>query len=287
MSNQEMSVIDTQTNLSVNLTDRALSALGEQRSQLKKFISSQLEKDVDFGIIPGTKKPSLYKPGAEKVANIFQLGSRIVKSERTIDVKENFAMFATTVEIFHLPTGKAIAQCEGIANSQEKKYATRMNYQAKKQEDTPIGDVLNTLSKMAQKRAYVGAVLIACGASDFFTQDMEDVPREYINQEQPKTVSSVKFTQQKPQPAPAKEQAPAQDWEEPAAEIHDAKEPVGYIVSFGKFKGRTLSEMEPNEIESYCSYIKNKAQKEGKEITGQVLEFINEATAYLESYNAQ
>ena len=35
-------------------------------------------------------------------------------------------------------------------------------------------DLVNTLQKMAQKRALVAAVLVATGASEFFTQDIED-----------------------------------------------------------------------------------------------------------------
>lgn len=34
----------------------------------------------------------------------------------------------------------------------------------------------NTIQKMAQKRAFVGAILIATGASQFYTQDVEDMP---------------------------------------------------------------------------------------------------------------
>ena len=33
----------------------------------------------------------------------------------------------------------------------------------------------NTIMKMAQKRAFVGAILLATGASEFFTQDVEDM----------------------------------------------------------------------------------------------------------------
>lgn len=36
-------------------------------------------------------------------------------------------------------------------------------------------DKINTLQKMAQKRAFVGAALLATNASEFFTQDVEDV----------------------------------------------------------------------------------------------------------------
>lgn len=39
-----------------------------------------------------------------------------------------------------------------------------------------IMDVVNTILKMSQKRALVGSVLVATGASAFFTQDIEDMP---------------------------------------------------------------------------------------------------------------
>lgn len=37
--------------------------------------------------------------------------------------------------------------------------------------------VVNTVRKMAQKRAYVAATLSATGASQYFTQDLEDLPQ--------------------------------------------------------------------------------------------------------------
>ena len=37
-----------------------------------------------------------------------------------------------------------------------------------------VADQVNTIDKMAQKRAFVAAILIATNASDYFTQDMED-----------------------------------------------------------------------------------------------------------------
>lgn len=151
-------------NLSVNLASRAMADLQDQRTALNEFVSKQLVNNVDYGVVPGTPKASLFKPGAEKLAKLFQLGSRIITKDREIDRQSGFAMFSYTLEVFHLPTGHAIAQCEGSANSDEKKYKSR-----------PAPDLLNTLQKMAQKRAYVGAIIIATGASDFFTQDLEDV----------------------------------------------------------------------------------------------------------------
>jgi hypothetical protein len=172
--------------LAIKFSDNAVDEMRQQRKQFELFVKSQLHDKVDFGVLPGTDKPALWKSGAEKLANLFQLGSRIVHNEKTIDIEKNFAMFAITIEIFHLPTGRSVAQCEGICNSQEKKYRERQNYKWVKENGrnvkipdgppapTPIGDVMNTLTKMAQKRAYVGAVIVATKASDFFNHDLTE-----------------------------------------------------------------------------------------------------------------
>lgn len=44
--------------------------------------------------------------------------------------------------------------------------------------NSDVFDVINTIDKMAQKRALVAAVLVATNASEFFTQDMEDFALE-------------------------------------------------------------------------------------------------------------
>jgi hypothetical protein len=40
--------------------------------------------------------------------------------------------------------------------------------------NTEFADIINTVQKIAQKRAYVAATLLAANASDYFTQDLED-----------------------------------------------------------------------------------------------------------------
>jgi hypothetical protein len=204
-------IVSDQRNLAVELTSSAVSALSTQRIQLKEFIQNQLVKDVDYGIIPGTPKPTLYKPGAEKLANIFQLGSRICDVQKEISFEPpQFAMFTYTIEMFHLPSGKIISQCQGSANSEEKKY-----------KKVGIGDLLNTLQKMAQKRAYVGAVVIATGASDFFTQDVEDLPAEMISNE--------------------------------TGELTDR-----YIVQYGRCKGKPLFECDRASLKGYVDWARDK-----------------------------
>lgn len=157
------------------VTRQDLDAIRERISILKSFVQSQMVQDVDYGTIPGTPKPSLYQPGAQKLARLFGLTVRKERTFQEIEKETNFAMFTYRADVYHARSNQLIAQCEGSCNSQEKKYATRTVKGAR--ENTPIYDILNTLQKMAQKRAMVGAVIEACGASDFFTQDL-DSPEE-------------------------------------------------------------------------------------------------------------
>lgn len=149
------------------ITKQDTDALAERRKVMKEYVASQMVRDVDYGVIPGTPKPCLFKPGAEKLAQLFGLGIRIVHRDKEIDLHHNFAMFSYTAEAYHIRSGNIVAQCEGSTNSHEKKWKMRGN------SETPIGDLMNTLMKMAQKRAYVGVVIQATGASDFYTQDVE------------------------------------------------------------------------------------------------------------------
>jgi hypothetical protein len=201
--------------LSLEINSRAVEALNYQRDQLKAFIKGQLSEGVDFGKIGGMPKPTLLKPGAEKLAKIFQLGSRIKNEEKEIDREHGFAMFTYTIEIFHLPTGKAISECQGSANSEEKKYRSNRH-------TIRVEDLLNTLQKMAQKRAYVGAIIMATGASDFFTQDVEDMPSELLG---------------------------AKD--EDTGELTEH-----YVVRYGQLKGKPLMDCDKEKLKKYCEWAK-------------------------------
>ena len=195
MDNKELKVIEipAQSTMSV-VTRQDIESQKNQRELLRNFVSSQLVEanfsdsrsssygEGDYGIITGTKKRCLFKQGAEKLQKLFKLGTRFTLTDKVIDRAQNFAMFTYKAEVFHLESGTVIAEQEGTANSQEVKYKERtvwktVNVNGKQvkqssKEETPIFDVLNTLMKMAQKRAMVGATILATGASEFFTQDM-------------------------------------------------------------------------------------------------------------------
>lgn len=202
MAKNAVAVVDDgrEENQIMVVSKRDVDALKQQRELLREFVQSQLveadfkNKDAanfgegDYGTIPGTKKGSLLKQGAEKMLKLFQLGCRFKLVDKEIDRHANFAMFTYKAEVYSLRNPDTIiAECDGSVNSQEVKYKERTAWEAildkkgnktgrneQKKVETPIYDILNTLMKMAQKRAMIGATILATGASEYFTQDMLD-----------------------------------------------------------------------------------------------------------------
>ena len=41
--------------------------------RIQEVMKAVMQKDTHYGVIPGTQKPTLYKPGAEKIASVFRL----------------------------------------------------------------------------------------------------------------------------------------------------------------------------------------------------------------------
>src|SRR5713101_3475414 len=54
------------------LTRDGLKEIAEQRELLSQYVRSQMVPNIDFGVIPGTPKHTLLKPGAEKLVDLFR-----------------------------------------------------------------------------------------------------------------------------------------------------------------------------------------------------------------------
>jgi hypothetical protein len=220
----------------------------KRRNEMNEVVKSIMVEDKDYGTIPGTKKPTLYKPGAEKLTTFFGLTVTFINEgkEEQWDSGEPFFYY---LEKCQLHKGDMlIAEASASANSREDRYRWRwttdkslvnddgklvtrvssighFRWQIEKAETTgkygkpqeywdkfaeaeiagtlrvsdkeqpwngevaefneietieyripnpDIFSLVNTILKMAQKRALVAATLIACDASEFFTQDLED-----------------------------------------------------------------------------------------------------------------
>lgn len=180
----EIALVDntTERNHQIIISQRDVEALNNTRKLIADYVKANLVRDQDYGIIPGCDKDSLYKPGAQKLRMLFGLGIKIeiVKDNTLIERENNFCMFTYRASVFNLRNDVVIASCEGSCNSQEKKYRERSEWRevnGKKVKVTVPAqafDQLNTIMKMAQKRAIVGATIEATGVSDYFTQDLED-----------------------------------------------------------------------------------------------------------------
>lgn len=219
----------------------------------KDLVAGLLREDQDYGKVPGTDKPTLLKPGAEKLCNVFGLRPTFETIESVSDWTgvdhngEPFFLHHVCCKL--LRNGEIVSSAEGLCSSWESKYRWRWvpeaqlpphlareglrtrggkvsefafaiekaetsgqygkpaaywqqfrdaiaNGTARKiQKSTKKGaamdaweidglqfrvpnediyDVANTVLKMASKRAFVAATLLATHASDYFTQDVED-----------------------------------------------------------------------------------------------------------------
>ena len=144
--------------------NRALASTAQHYQTMIAFVTAQMKKGIDYGIIPGTKKPTLLKPGAEKLCRLFSLRPSYELIHFITDFDK--PLFHYHYRCTLVRQGEMVGQGDGSCNSREKKYE-KQKYK--------IFDLTNTVCKIAQKRALVAAVLSSCGASEFFTQDIEEM----------------------------------------------------------------------------------------------------------------
>lgn len=127
----------------------------------------KLIRDTDFGKIPRTKKPSLYKSGAEKIAMAYGcLQHYVVESAIEQGGKDAFFYYRVRCDLCKIGANgmEYVLTCGyGSANSNEKRNGMNSAY-----------DSANGSLKMAQKRALVAAAISISGVSDMFSQDMEN-----------------------------------------------------------------------------------------------------------------
>jgi len=150
-----VSMIDT-----VNL--QAIQQTMQKIASFQAIVQKTLKPNHDYGIIPGTgDKPTLLKPGAEKILMLFGLTSEFEEIERVQDYENGF--FAFTIKCILSKNGQKVTEGVGHANTREKKYVKQDPY-----------SIANTILKMAKKRALIDATLTVAALSEIFTQDLED-----------------------------------------------------------------------------------------------------------------
>lgn len=206
--------------------------------QMQNVVQKTLKKGHDFGEVPGTSKPTLLKPGGEKICMLFGLNPEYEFLQTTEDYDKEFFSYNIRCTLFK--NRQPVAQGVGSCNSKEKKYrfvnvdTIPETYIGQSEEYTDkygrvrykinnpdICSLVNTILKMAKKRAFIDAVLQVASLSEVFTQDIEDMG-DFIQQEQDATLT-----------------------------IEQAK---NLKLSFGKYKGTTLIDL-VHKDSNYCDWL--------------------------------
>jgi len=160
---------ETTTALALNAEARIAEAHSTGKNYIVDcggFNKIKLHRDVDFGVIPKTKKPSLFKSGAEKVVMGYGLLQHyFVESAIEDGGKEPFFFYRVRCDLVKVYNGQEYVwtSAYGSANTSEKRNGFNSPF-----------DSANSTLKMAQKRALVAAALSISGLSDAFTQDMDN-----------------------------------------------------------------------------------------------------------------
>jgi hypothetical protein len=211
------------------LTTISVDQLTSRVKKIRRARAEVMEEDVHFGTIPGTgDKPTLLKPGAETLCNLFQLAPD--PDVEIVNMEGDHREYIVRGGLRHIPTGNQVGSGVGSCSTKESKYRYRYIEDATdvqvpnefwrsademkdrdfsllrdelQKEDVPISsdaeasvtkeqgqwlitierkgenpdlaDVYNTCLKMAKKRWLVDVTLTATGASEAFTQDLDDM----------------------------------------------------------------------------------------------------------------
>lgn len=168
-----------------------LAKVSGMMAAVDQVVKDVMKENTDYGTIPGTKKPTLFKPGAEKLNAVFGLSAhfelldsvedhfreweydRIIKSEWDDKLKRKVPV---DVEKGCKARGYYYYRYRCTLTSRGGLFASDSEGSFSSMEPGRETAPANTIQKMAQKRALVAATLLATFSSDRFTQDLEDMP---------------------------------------------------------------------------------------------------------------
>ena len=178
-----------------------LEELKQERGLMAAFFKDVMVEGHDYGIIPGTEKPTLFKPGAEKLTELYGYAPVVKDVPReVIDYATGFYRCVVTMQLISKQTGEIVAEGVGECNTREGRYFYRWvgdrqlppgldkttlvsrerdgkfgKYKQYRLENDDPFTLWNTVLKMAKKRALVDATLSATRSSGLFSQSLEEL----------------------------------------------------------------------------------------------------------------
>ena len=186
-----------------------------QVNRIQEVMKAVMQEGQHYGVVPGCgTKPTLLKPGAEKLMMTFRLAVDPQIEDLSVNAVRRYRVITrVTAQSTGLFLGSGVGEC----SSDEEKYAWREAVCKEEWDETDAGskrdkwrkgnppyvvhqirtnasDVANTILKMAKKRSLVDAILTVTAASDIFTQDLE----EMVDSGTPPTTDDAPTTDSQP-----------------------------------------------------------------------------------------
>ena len=169
----EVSVINDESEVAVLiLTEEDIATTKRNIEMAERLVMKVMERDIDYGIHPGTDTYALRDSGASKIANAFNTyPDHIILSSRE---DENAISYLVQAKLINRNTGRVVAVGVGSCSTMESKYGYRWvenpeDYGYKREDLTrrrkgkyripnpEIADLGNTILKMGAKRAEIDA----------------------------------------------------------------------------------------------------------------------------------
>lgn len=199
----------------------AVDVLIDRAKLIQDAIARRMVEGIHYGQIPGTQRKSLRKAGAEALADLFQFRSVIVNT--VVEYPDDHREVRATCTLYVGDESQpALVQRSGLCTTKETKYRWRNENTGAEpppeywKKGTPdyknsevlggpdfytrkvdghwlvfhqipvanVADSYHTVAAMAEKRAFVAAVIAACAASDALVS--EDDPVYGERREKPK-----------------------------------------------------------------------------------------------------
>lgn len=171
-----------------------------QTQKLDQFYKNLMVLGTDYGVIPGTKKPTLLKPGAELLRIWTGLTPEFEIDDTGTDLERGIFAYQVKCSLYN-KEGRLIGQGVGFCSSLEAKYRYRWlsgrelppgidksslvskertsrtggSWRVYRVDNDNPQDQANTVLKISKKRSFVDVMLTVTGAGRIFTQDIEDM----------------------------------------------------------------------------------------------------------------
>ena len=182
--------------------------------ELRIFLKDYMVEGEDYGKIPGTDRPTLLKPGAEKLLDVYGLTPEVDIMDSTVEKDPPYIDYTIRVRLVSRASGITMAEGVGNCNSLEGRYRWRWVFSSElpaqyttgaaratltvktfkgksgksltkyRVENEDIWALKNTILKQAKKRALIDATLSATRSSGILTQDVEEL-REFLIDDSP------------------------------------------------------------------------------------------------------